>query len=168
MEYQHRALDQAVINKNTSNRRLYNPYQDLNIPTRIVYNLPTLPGYLFAEESRTHRRSWRENLTYYTGIGYLTGVTAGTVGGSASSVKAIEPTDTLRLKINRILIGSGHPGRQVEKWCGIIVLMYAGLERGMVVARDTDDIINSGVAGLGTRALYKVAAGLRSAAMDKD
>ncbi|KAL3618219.1 hypothetical protein CASFOL_038540 [Castilleja foliolosa] len=165
MAYQHRALDQAAADENTSNRRLYNPYQDLNIPTRTVYNLPTLPEYLFAEESIAQRRSWGENLTYYTGIGYLAGATGGAARGFVSGVKAIEPTDTLKLKINRILNGSGHSGRQIGNRCGIIGLMYAGLESGMVAARDTDDVINSVVAGLGTGALYKAAAGLRSAAV---
>ncbi|GFP85710.1 mitochondrial import inner membrane translocase subunit tim23-1 [Phtheirospermum japonicum] len=146
MAYQHRAPDQAAVNENTSNRRLYNPYQDLNIPTRTLYNLS-------------------ENLTYYTGIGYLAGATAGAAKGFASGVKAIEPTDTLKLKINRILNGSGHTGRQVGNRCGIIGLMYASLESGMVAARDTDDVINSVAAGLGTGALYKAAAGLRSAAV---
>ncbi|GFQ05210.1 mitochondrial import inner membrane translocase subunit tim23-1 [Phtheirospermum japonicum] len=140
MAYQYRAPDQATVNENTSNHRLYNPYQDPNIPTRTVYNLG-------------------ENLAYYTGIGYLVGATAGATGGFTSGVKAIEPTDTLKQKINRILNGSGHSGRQVGNRCGIIELMYEGLESGMVAARDTDDVINSVSAGLGTGAIYKAAVG---------
>ncbi|GFP86595.1 mitochondrial import inner membrane translocase subunit tim23-1, partial [Phtheirospermum japonicum] len=111
--YQHRATDHAAVNENTSNHRLYNLYQDLNIPTRTVYILPTLPEYLFAEESRAQCRSWSENLNYYTGISYLAGATAGAAGGFTSSIKAVEPTDTLILKINRIFNGSGHSGRLV-------------------------------------------------------
>ncbi|KAG6402998.1 hypothetical protein SASPL_135213 [Salvia splendens] len=107
------------------------------------------------------RRSWGENITYYTGIGYL----AGAAQGLATVVKAIEPTDTTKLKINRILNGLGHRGRQIGNCCGVIELMYAGLESGMVTWRDTDDVINSVVAGLATGALYKAASGPRAAAL---
>ncbi|XP_073294431.1 mitochondrial import inner membrane translocase subunit TIM23-1-like [Primulina huaijiensis] len=136
-----------------SARRLYNPYQNLH------------PEYLFQEESIAQRRSWGENLTYYTGIGYLAGSSAGAARGFVSGVKSIEQTDTTKLKINRILNGSGHTGRQVGNRCGVIGLMYAALESGMVAIRGEDDIINSVVAGLGTGALYKAAAGPRSAAV---
>lgn len=104
-------------------------------------------------------------MTYYTGIGYIAGATAGAAKGFGTGVKSIEPTDTLKLKINRILNGSGQAGRQIGNRCGVIGLMYAGLESGMVAVRDTDDIINSVVAGLGTGALYKAASGPRSAAV---
>ncbi|KAL5068648.1 hypothetical protein RYX36_019535 [Vicia faba] len=39
----------------------------------------------------------------------------------------------------------------------------AGLESAMIHVRDTDDLVNSAVAGLGTGVLYKAAAGPRSA-----
>ncbi|KAL1538163.1 mitochondrial import inner membrane translocase subunit TIM23-1-like [Salvia divinorum] len=149
----------------TSNRRLYNPYKDLNLPSQTLYHLPTQPEFLFQEESIAQRRSWGENITYYTGIGYLAGATGGAAQGLASAVKAIEPTDTTKLKINRILNGSGHRGRQIGNRCGVIGLMYAGLESGMVAWRDTDDVINSVVAGLATGALYKAASGPRAAAL---
>ncbi|KAL0341868.1 UNVERIFIED_CONTAM: Mitochondrial import inner membrane translocase subunit TIM23-1 [Sesamum calycinum] len=166
MAYQPRAPNQGnSADESNSNRRLYNPYQDLRLPSQTLYNLPTSPEFLFQEEAHAQRRSWGENLTYYTGIGYLAGATAGAAKGFASGVKAIEPTDTLKLKINRILNGSGHAGRQIGNRCGVIGLLYAGLESGMVAVRDTDDIINSVVAGLGTGALYKAAAGPRSAAV---
>ncbi|KAL8522578.1 hypothetical protein ACS0TY_012652 [Phlomoides rotata] len=164
MAYQPRAPDHNT-DENNSNRRLYNPYQNLNFPTQTPFNLPTSPEFLFEEESIAQRRSWGENLTYYTGIGYLAGATGGAAKGLAAGVKSIETTDTLKLKINRILNGSGHAGRQIGNRCGVIGLMYAGLESGMVVVRDTDDVINSVVAGLGTGVLYKAASGPRSAAV---
>ncbi|KAF0930454.1 hypothetical protein E2562_032883 [Oryza meyeriana var. granulata] len=57
-------------------RRQYNPYHDLNTPYnyRTLYDLPTSPEFLFQEESAAQRRSWGENLTYYTGVGYLSGI----------------------------------------------------------------------------------------------
>ncbi|GJS87084.1 hypothetical protein Tco_0769720 [Tanacetum coccineum] len=38
----------------------------------------------------------------------------------------------------------------------------AGMERGIVLVRDVDDVFNSVVAGFGTRALFKVVSGVRS------
>ncbi|KAH6781278.1 translocase of inner mitochondrial membrane 23 [Perilla frutescens var. frutescens] len=165
MAYQHRAPNQAEDDITGSNRRLYNPYQDLNLPTRTLYNLPASPEFLFQEESLAQRRSWGENLTYYTGIGYLAGATAGAAKGIFTGVKAIEPSDTTKLRVNRILNGSGHAGRVYGNRCGVVGLMYAGLESGMVAVRDADDVVNSVAAGLATGALYKAAAGLRSAAV---
>lgn len=147
------------------NRRLYNPYQDLQVPIQTLYKLPTSPEFLFQEESLAQRRSWGENLTFYTGIGYLSGSVVGAGKGFIDGVKASEPGDTLKLRVNRILNGSGHTGRKFGNRVGVIGLIYAGMESGMVAIRDTDDVINCVVAGLGTGAFYRAAAGLRSAAV---
>ena len=61
-----------------SGSRFYNPYEGLNTAldsrtARTPYRLPQQPEFLFSEESTFHRRSWSENLTFYTGTGYLTG-----------------------------------------------------------------------------------------------
>lgn len=58
--------------------RLYNPYEGLNaaLDNRSIkggFKLPSQPEFLFSEEATVHRRSWSENLTYYTGTGYLSG-----------------------------------------------------------------------------------------------
>ncbi|XP_042504514.1 mitochondrial import inner membrane translocase subunit TIM23-2-like [Macadamia integrifolia] len=145
--------------------RLYNPYQDLHLPVQTLYKLPTSPEFLFQEESLVQRRSWGENLTYYTGCGYLAGAIAGAGKGFVEGVKAFEEGDNLKLRTNRILNASGHSGRQFGNRAGIIGLLYAGLESGLVAVRDTDDVVNSVLAGLGTGALYKAASGPRSAAV---
>uniref|UniRef100_A0A5B7BK12 Mitochondrial import inner membrane translocase subunit TIM23-2-like n=1 Tax=Davidia involucrata TaxID=16924 RepID=A0A5B7BK12_DAVIN len=147
------------------NRRLYNPYQDLQVPIQNLYKLPTSPEFLFQEESLAQRRSWGENLTYYTGFGYLAGSVTGAGKGLVEGVKASEPGDTMKLRVNRILNASGHTGRKFGNRAGVLGLLYAGMESGMVAVRDTDDVLNSVVAGLGTGALYKAAAGPRSAAV---
>lgn len=146
-------------------RRLYNPYQDLQIPYRQIYDLPNSPEFLFQEESIAQRRSWGENLTYYTGIGYLTGAVSGASIGVFQGLKSAEKGDTLKLRINRILNSGGHGGRKFGNKLGVIGLLYAGMESGMVAARDTDDWVNSVVAGLGTGALFRAANGPRSAAV---
>ncbi|CAI9114369.1 OLC1v1015080C1 [Oldenlandia corymbosa var. corymbosa] len=158
-------------NNNNSNNndggegRLYNPYQDLNIPYQTLYRLPTSPEFLFQEEAMAQRRSWSENLTYYTGVAYLAGATGGASMGFVDGVKAAEAGDTLKLKVNRVLNASGQTGRRLGNRFGILGLMYAGMESGMVALRDTDDVYNSIAAGLGTGALYKAASGFRSAAV---
>ena len=60
--------------------RLYNPYEGLSTAIdaraglpRNLYRLPEQPEFLFSEEAGVHKRSWSENLTYYTGLGYLSG-----------------------------------------------------------------------------------------------
>ncbi|PWA42585.1 Mitochondrial inner membrane translocase subunit Tim17/Tim22/Tim23/peroxisomal protein PMP24 [Artemisia annua] len=146
------------------NRRLYNPYQDLNLPTQTLYKLSTSPEYLFQEESIAQRRSWGENLTYYTGIGYLSGAVFGARKGSIEGVKAFEIGDTLKLRVNRVLNAGSLSGRMIGNRAGVIGLLYAGMESGMVAVRDVDDVFNSLAAGLGTGALFKVASGVRSAA----
>ncbi|XP_030525638.1 mitochondrial import inner membrane translocase subunit TIM23-1-like [Rhodamnia argentea] len=145
--------------------RLYNPYKELQVPIQNLYKLPTSPEFLFAEESLHQRRSWGENLTFYTGIGYLSGSIAGASYGLVPGVKAIEPSDTIKLKVNRLLNASGHSGRTWGNRLGVIGLMYAGLESAIVAVRDEDDLWSSVGAGLGTGAIYRAARGVRSAAV---
>lgn len=62
----------------SSSGRFYNPYEGLNTAVdgrslKAAYKLPAQPEFLFSEEATVHRRSWSENLTYYTGSGYITG-----------------------------------------------------------------------------------------------
>lgn len=71
----------------------------------------------------------------------------------------------MKLRVNRILNGSGHAGRKFGNRAGVIGLLYSGMESGVEKIRDTDDIVNSVVAGLGTGAVYRAAAGVRSAAV---
>ncbi|XP_021733282.1 mitochondrial import inner membrane translocase subunit TIM23-2-like [Chenopodium quinoa] len=159
------AFNQPKENENHEQRRLYNPYQDLEIQAQKLYQLPTQPEFLFHEESLRQRRSWGENLTYYTGCGYLAGASSGAAKGFVDAVRASEHADTVKLRVNRVLNSSGLTGRQWGNRAGVIGLMYAGLESGLVKWRDTDDVFNSVVAGLATGALFKAASGPRAAAV---
>lgn len=65
--------------------KFYNPYEGLsaavdNRSMRGGYKLPQQPEFLFSEEATVHRRGWGENLTYYTGTGYLSGRCHSSVG----------------------------------------------------------------------------------------
>ena len=152
-------------------RRLYNPYEDLHggafdaRPVKNLYQIPTTPEFLFQEEAALKRRSFSDNITYYTGCAYLTGAVGGAGVGLVEGLKAGEAGDSTKLRINRVLNSSGHTGRKFGNRLGVIGLLYAGLESGIVAARGTDDSINSVMAGLGTGALFRAAAGLRSAAV---
>ncbi|KAG0457181.1 hypothetical protein HPP92_022014 [Vanilla planifolia] len=146
-------------------RQQYDPYKDLQIPYRAIYELPNSPEFLFQEESASQRRSWGENLTYYTGIGYLSGAAIGASHGLYKGLRAAEHEDTIKLRVNRVLNSSGQDGRRIGNRLGVIGLLYAGMESGMVALRESDDWINGVVAGLGTGALYKAANGPRSAAI---
>ncbi|OWM84439.1 mitochondrial import inner membrane translocase subunit TIM23-2-like [Punica granatum] len=145
--------------------RLYNPYQDLQLPAKTLYKLPTSPEFLFSEESLHQHRSWGENLSFYTGCGYLGGSIAGASHGAFNGIKSVESSDTLKLKINRLLNSSGQSGRAWGNRLGVIGLIYAGIESGIIAWTDRDDLWSSFGAGLGTGALYRAARGVRSAAV---
>ncbi|XVE51909.1 hypothetical protein DITRI_Ditri02bG0078200 [Diplodiscus trichospermus] len=149
------------------NSRFYNPYQDLNLqlPVTNLYKLPTSPEFLFSEESLCQRRSWGENLTFYTGSAYLGGSVSGAAVGLFSALRNFEQGDTLKLKINRILNSSGHTGRSWGNRIGVVGLIYAGMESGVVAVTDRDDVWSSVAAGLATGAVCRAARGVRSAAV---
>jgi import inner membrane translocase subunit TIM23 len=157
--------DSSTNPKDHQNTRLYHPYQHLNIPVDKLYNLPTSPEHLFPEEASRKHRSWGDNLQYYTGTGYLSGAIIGGAKGTVEGLKAAESGESLKLRVNRVLNSGGQGGRRFGNSLGVLGLIFAGLESSMIHFRDTDDFVNSAVAGLGTGALYKAAAGPRSAAI---
>ncbi|KAH7547138.1 mitochondrial import inner membrane translocase subunit TIM23-2 [Ziziphus jujuba] len=147
------------------NTRLYDPYRDLQVPSRYLYQLPTSHEFVFVEEAKRQRRSWGDNITFYTGTSCLGGAVAGGASGFVTGVKSFEPGDTTKLRITRILNASGHTGRAWANRLGVIGLMYAAVEGGVNAVRDSDDVWNSVAAGLATGALYRAARGVRSAAV---
>ncbi|KAG2406956.1 Mitochondrial import inner membrane translocase subunit [Vigna angularis] len=120
--------------------RAYDPYKDLDAPIRNLYHLPTSPEFLFVEEARRKRRSWGENLTFYTRCGYLAGAIGGAGSGLVEGVKAFESGDTMKLRINRVLNAAGHSGRVWGNRVGILGLLYAKIESRIQAARDADDV----------------------------
>ena len=158
------------IEEESDSPRIYKPfaqYRGTGFDPRsadLLYRLPSSPEFLFPEEASAQRRSWGENLTYYTGCGYLSGAVAGGMLGLVDGFRAAEQGDTAKLRVNRLLNASGHRGRSYGNKMGVVGLLYAGIESGIVHFRDKDDVLNSVMAGLGTGALFKIASGPRAAA----
>mmetsp|Transcript_8293 Transcript_8293/g.51646 ORF Transcript_8293/g.51646 Transcript_8293/m.51646 type:complete len:176 (+) Transcript_8293:268-795(+) len=125
--------------------------------------------YLFTEEARIHRRGWSENLTYYSGVGYLAGVFGGAGKGLSDGLKSKPETgiDTPKLRMNRVLNATGNSGRRAGNVLGVLGLFYALSESGIIYLSDglTSDTINGIAAGATTGALFKLASGPRTAAV---
>lgn len=117
--------------------------------------LPSQPEFLFAEEAAVHRRSWSENLTYYTGAGYLAGAALGGSQGAAAALRAGPPsmaaagaglgggaagaavfTDTPRLRVNRLLNTAGRAGRGAGNAAGALGLLFSATESAALAAAD--------------------------------
>ncbi|EFJ38440.1 hypothetical protein SELMODRAFT_73724 [Selaginella moellendorffii] len=151
--------------------RLYNPYDfygtsgGASSGAADLYRLPSAPEFLFTEEAAFQRRSLGENIQYYTGVGYLGGAVLGGAKGIFDGIRSREVDDTTKLRLNRVLNASGHTGRSIGNKVGVLGLLYAGVESGTWYLRGADDILNPVLAGLATGALYKAAAGPRTAAI---
>eukprot|EP00271_Cylindrocystis_brebissonii_P015637 TRINITY_DN38595_c0_g1_i1.p1 TRINITY_DN38595_c0_g1~~TRINITY_DN38595_c0_g1_i1.p1 ORF type:complete len:214 (+),score=36.48 TRINITY_DN38595_c0_g1_i1:232-873(+) len=155
-----------------SSERLYNPYADLpsynpynQKAIESIYRLPTEPEFLFTEEAKVQRRSFGDNLTFFAGCGWLGGATLGGGLGFAEGLRLVEQGDSWKIRVNRLLNASGHRGRTAGNTLGVLGLLYGGMEGAICHYRGTDDVLNSVLAGLGSGALYKAAAGPRTAAI---
>lgn len=136
------------------------------------FRLPKEPEFLFSEEATIHRRSWSENLTYYTGTGYLAGAI---LGGGVGAYQALSTPITLatatgmpsqRLRVNQLLNTSGKLGRSAGNALGVVGLMFSSSEsflRHMNDGRLPEDAATVGAGAL-TGALYRSVRGPRQAA----
>ena len=114
----------------------YNPYTGLGGPfdpqmSKALYTITDSPELLFDEERRAKTRSWGENITFLTGVGYLGGIIAGGGLGAykgLSSVPEAGLVDTQKLKLNRVLNAAGSRGTSVGNAWGCLGLYYAALD----------------------------------------
>lgn len=99
---------------------------------RPTFVLPDRPEFLFDEEASVHTRSWSENLTYYTGVGYLSGALLGGARGGygalSTPLAVTAGADSSRLRVNALLNGSGRAGRTSGNALGALGLFFASFE----------------------------------------
>ena len=72
-----------------------------------------------------------ENLTYYTGAGYLVGALLGGARGSAQALSApvaVAGVDSGRLRLNALLNTGGKMGRSAGNSLGVLGLLFASFE----------------------------------------
>lgn len=140
---------------------------------RTGFKIAQRPEFVFVEEKGVKRRSWSENLTYYTGVGYLGGAA---IGGSMGAVQALQsvrgkdgmPAPTLRLYVNRFLNTSGSAGRLYGNSVGVIGLYFAASESlllNQLERQGVPDAVSTLGAGFFTGALYRIGRGPRPAAV---
>ncbi|KAI7841779.1 hypothetical protein COHA_004644 [Chlorella ohadii] len=151
--------------------QLYNPYEGLgaaldrrDLRGPAAFKVSKQPEFLFSEEALVHKRSWSENLTYYTGMGYLAGALLGGGKGAAQALTApvalagVESSQ--RLRINQLLNTSGKMGRGAGNALGVLGLLFASFESfaGYMTNGQVPDEVNTLAAGAATGMLYRSAA----------
>lgn len=156
--------------------RLYNPYEGLGVALdrrgaggAAAFRLPHQPEFLFSEEALVHKRSWSENLTYYTGAGYLVGAIVGGARGSANALSApvaVAGVDSSRLRVNALLNTGGRMGRSAGNSLGVLGLLFASFESFIGYMADgqvPDEACTLGAGAL-TGAMYRSVRGPKQAA----
>jgi len=123
------------------------------------------PEYLFAEDYTDYRKkSWGEQLMYWTGVSYLTGAVT---GGSYGLVEGLGSSGgkSWKLRVNAILNASGRRGAALANACGILALMFSGFESLYDHYLGEDTVYNYALAGISAGLVYKSTAGLKPASI---
>ena len=152
----------------------YNPYTGLGGPfdpnmSKALYSISDSPEFLFDEERNMKRRSWSENLTFLTGVGYLGGTIAGGGMGVYQGLQSRPEAglmDTQKLRLNRVLNATGSRGAAMGNAWGCLGLYYAGIESlaGYYTENEYPALV-SVLAGAGAGSLYKSMNGPRAMAV---
>ena len=161
--------------------RFYNPYAGISaaLDKRDVkqpFRLPSEPEFLFSEERMVQRRSWSENLTYYTGCGYMAGAFAGgglgayrVLGpgslGEAGKATPAQSNLSQRMRVNQVLNSSGKLGRSAGNAFGVLGLLFSSTESFFVHLNDRilpEDLMTV-AAGATTGVIFRSVRGPRQA-----
>ncbi|EME26648.1 mitochondrial protein translocase, MPT family [Galdieria sulphuraria] len=123
------------------------------------------PEYLFAEDYTDYRKkSWGEQLMYWTGVSYLSGAVT---GGSYGCIEGLRSSGgkSWKLRVNAILNASGRRGAALANACGILALMFSGFESIYDHYIGDDAVYNYALAGISAGLVYKSTAGLKPASI---
>lgn len=136
--------------------RLYDPYAGLSGALRNkrgALRLPEEPEYLFIEQAKQKRRSWSENLCYYTGMGYGLGALSGGSYGlmQLAANKPEIAIDSNRVRLNRFLNMTGRTGRSFGNAFGVLGLFFAAFESSLTYAVEPYVPPNLGTIGAGEK-----------------
>lgn len=124
------------------------------------------------------RRSWSENLTYYTGVGYMTGAFAGggvgmykvlgpgSLGDAAKSGMSMGQSNlSQRMRVNQVLNSSGKLGRSAGNALGVLGLLFSSSESFYLYLNDRilpEDLMTV-AAGATTGVIFRSVRGPRQA-----
>lgn len=162
-----------ALRESANGKRLYNPYEGIHagispgMVNKPTFYIPEVPEQLFAEEAIVDRRSWAENVTYLTGLGYLGGAACGGMYGVMQKLREGPKPEVLkyrRLLANWLINGVAKNGPAYGNAFGILGFYYSNIESGLHWYRGEDDMWNSLAAGVTTGLVYRSNAGLRVAA----
>lgn len=159
-----------------SGERLYNPYEGIGAAldrrdVKAPFRLPSEPEFLFSEEAIVKRRSWSENLTYYTGTGYLVGAAGGGGFGAYRALSSPVAVTTgggmpsQRIRVNQLLNTSGKLGRSAGNSLGVLGLLFSSTESMYYHVNDArlpDDLMTI-AAGATTGAIFRSVRGPKQA-----
>eukprot|EP00873_Tetraselmis_striata_P006532 jgi/Tetstr1/426796/TSEL_017011.t1 len=156
---------------------LYNPYKGLQTALdargagdggKPGFRVAQRPEFVFVEDGAVRRRGWSENLTYYTGAGYLAGAAVGGGLGAAAALREPAAGVSRRLALNRFLNASGKTGRTYGNTLGVVGLYFAVSESTLFSYGEeygAPDAISTLGAGFATGALFRATRGPRPAAV---
>ncbi|KAF9916923.1 Mitochondrial import inner membrane translocase subunit tim23 [Lobosporangium transversale] len=118
--------------------------------------LPTSQGGLLPS------RGWSDDLTYGTGLTYITGLSLGGAFGFYEGLRS-SPSPAFKIRLNTVLNSMTRRGPFIGNSAGVLALMYNGINGVIGKTRGTHDPLNSIAAGALTGAIFKSTAGLRAA-----
>ncbi|KAF9435098.1 Mitochondrial import inner membrane translocase subunit tim23 [Entomortierella beljakovae] len=107
-------------------------------------------------------RGWSDDLTYGTGLTYITGLSVGGAYGFYEGLRS-SPSPALKIRLNTVLNSMTRRGPFIGNSAGVLALMYNGVNGAIGRARGTHDPLNAVAAGALTGAIFKSTAGLRAA-----
>ncbi|EDN07474.1 mitochondrial import inner membrane translocase subunit tim23 [Histoplasma capsulatum] len=119
--------------------------------------LDDLPG----SRSALPSRGWSDDLSYGTGITYLTALSIGGTWGLIEGLRKTPVTAPPKLRLNGVLNSITRRGPFLGNSAGVIAVVYNGINSTMGHIRGKHDAANSILAGALSGMLFKSTRGLR-------